>query len=487
MEITEISMKDYFKETEFVLDRLQFDYLGGRYRGRGIMTWKPEQGFHIEAPLDLQDMPHSEDVEFGRVGVIRKSHQSSIHMALHNSNNRAIAPSVILVDRFDVINEKRISVNLNRVIFLKSFSKDLTSKFLTGSALYEAHNINFLFDKMIYEEKLQFQNYGPLKKTVKSHSGFRYEGEKGQLVQGHLVDDRYLEFTWELPRENFTKAYSWQLSEAIQHSLSILFGQGINLLRREVSCSKLKRIEIRQQQSVNSLELLSPFSNRSELNRKEYFVRLTDFIVNNEPKSDVCCKILQQLVDASHQKNWQVKELLVATTLEAALRNIDNEPFQIRKSKWNVGNSLRKFLKYYLSEEWSEVYDSVMKAHTYLRDRNAHPDWLFTQGGALSEEELKRSLDSMIFLSRFYGYMILALAGFKNLEPYFPKPHSKWNPVLIIAPTNLNGETQASEMHSTEQSNNSWQSLLDSLDRFSDDFMETRKQPPIQTRENLFE
>jgi antitoxin VapB len=32
-----------------------------------------------------------------------------------------------------------------------------------------------------------------------------------------------------------------------------------------------------------------------------------------------------------------------------------------------------------------------------------------------------------------------------------------------------------------------WQSLFDSLDQFSDDFMETREQPAQQDRESLFE
>jgi antitoxin ParD1/3/4 len=73
-----------------------------------------------------------------------------------------------------------------------------------------------------------------------------------------------------------------------------------------------------------------------------------------------------------------------------------------------------------------------MKAHTYLRDRNAHPDWLFSQGGSLSEAEQVQSLDSMILLSRFYGYMILALAGFKNLDPIFPPPHETWGAAATL-------------------------------------------------------
>lgn len=33
----------------------------------------------------------------------------------------------------------------------------------------------------------------------------------------------------------------------------------------------------------------------------------------------------------------------------------------------------------------------------------------------------------------------------------------------------------------------SWQSLIESLDLFTPDFMQDREQPPIQTREDIFE
>ncbi|MEM8612007.1 MAG: type II toxin-antitoxin system VapB family antitoxin [Cyanobacteria bacterium P01_H01_bin.105] len=35
--------------------------------------------------------------------------------------------------------------------------------------------------------------------------------------------------------------------------------------------------------------------------------------------------------------------------------------------------------------------------------------------------------------------------------------------------------------------NNPWQLLIDSVDQFSDDFMEERKQPEYQEREDLFD
>lgn len=479
-------MKDYFRETEFVLDKLQFDYLGGRYQGRGIMTWKPEQGFHIEAPLDLQNMPRPRDVEFGRVGVIRKSDRSSIRIFLSKSYSRAIAPSVTFVNRFDVISEKRISINLSRVIFSRYHSRELTKYSLTGSALYETKGISSLLDGVSYEKKLEIQDYEVFNVSKLNHKGIYFKGEKGQIIYGYMLDDEYLEIFWELPKERFSRNYSWQLPEAIRYSLSIILGQELNLLQRTVYFGKRERTEIKQKQPINSLNLLSLVNGRSELN-KEYFIGLTNFIADNEVGSDICRNIFQQLIEASRQKNWQVRELLVATVLEAALRNIDNEPFQPKSNSWKVGKSLERFIEQYLSNEWKGIKKSVMQAHTYLRDRNAHPDWLFTQGGALSEEELERSLDNMIFLSRFYGYMILALAGIKNLKPHFPKPHSEWQSPLVIAPANLNRKTKALETHQIQQPSNSWQSLLDSLDRFSDDFMETREQPQLQVRENLFE
>jgi hypothetical protein len=41
----------------------------------------------------------------------------------------------------------------------------------------------------------------------------------------------------------------------------------------------------------------------------------------------------------------------------------------------------------------------------------------------MSDDKMEKSLDDMILLSRFYGYMILALSGKKGLTPIFPVSH----------------------------------------------------------------
>ncbi len=152
------------------------------------------------------------------------------------------------------------------------------------------------------------------------------------------------------------------------------------------------------------------------------FVVLLPFMKENSEDGNnvrVCKSIFNQLIEASRQRTHMGQELLISTILEAALRTIGRHPFKEGDKSWGLRKSMIKFRNNYLSDKWIIPCDKAIRAHIYLRNRNAHPDWLISPGGSLSEEELSKSLDDMIFLSRFYGYMILALAGYKNLEPEF--------------------------------------------------------------------
>ncbi len=114
-------MKDYFKQTEFVLNLLYFYYDGNRYQGRGIMTWKPDKGFHIEAFLDGQGKPILR-IDLGKTGIIPKSDICSIRMRPQDYDcDWAIAPSIHLSDwnKWDIQN-KRLSIDFERVLFCDS-------------------------------------------------------------------------------------------------------------------------------------------------------------------------------------------------------------------------------------------------------------------------------------------------------------------------------------------------------------------------------
>jgi hypothetical protein len=410
-------MKDYFKETEFVLDN--------QYRGRGIMTWNPDKGFHIQAFLDGQGKPISR-IDLGKIGITLRSDICSIRMR-PQGYDWAIAPNIHLTgwSKFDILN-KHLSIKTERVVFCESIYPN-DELFWIGSALYETKSKISLSDDVYTNTRINDQE---LERQVTS--GISYEDAQNRTLIGRLVDDKKLQLYWQLPKKLWIKAKAWEWAIAIQDVLSIWFGETIWLLHRDFLRGTQKITEVRQRVKLSSLGLLSPFGNLKF--DKESFIKLTDFFIHNPSKAEICRRIFWQLLEASNQHSHQAQELLLSTILEAVLRSIDNRPFTAKKDNfWNVGKGLENFFNTYLSfEEWTDVRRRVMKEHCYLRDRNAHPDWLFSQGGSLSEAELAQSLDSMILLSRFYGYMIFALAGFKGLRPTFLPPHQCWNAPATI-------------------------------------------------------
>jgi hypothetical protein len=112
-------MKNYFKDTEFILDSLYFYCHGNRYYGKGIMTWKSNDGFHLEAFLDGQSKT-IDRIDLGWVKIPSKQDTTSIRMR-PQGYDWAIAPNINLSDRDQLnIQNNRLSLGFWRVIFCDS-------------------------------------------------------------------------------------------------------------------------------------------------------------------------------------------------------------------------------------------------------------------------------------------------------------------------------------------------------------------------------
>ena len=150
------------------------------------------------------------------------------------------------------------------------------------------------------------------------------------------------------------------------------------------------------------------------------FIHLTRFFAARGPHADVCWSIFCRLAEASCQQTWESRELLTGTTLEATLRTLDNHPFRHGDYSWKIKQSLEAFRQAYLGAGWEPACDKALQVRDRLRHRNAHPDWITHAGGSFSKQEWQQSIEDLTFLSRFYGFVILALSGFKPLQPKFP-------------------------------------------------------------------
>lgn len=421
-------VRDYLRETEYALDRIYFDYLGGRYQGRGIMRWKPDDGFRIEAFLERHGASLPRRVEFGKVRITNKSDVRSIRMRLGQSV-WALAPNVPLNDHLELLMGNRLAVNVNRVLFSQA-GPDHKQPNWYGSAIYGTKSKLLLPDNVDSEVRVKGQRVS----SGSTAAGIWYEDDQKQRIVGRWIEGNLLEIHWKLSNSLWSRTHNWRWPEAAQDALSILFGETIWLLQREIQREGRRYVEVRRRRGLASLGHFAPFDD-DHLD-KSVFAHLAEFFTRDEPHADVCRRIFSQMVEASRQQSWQATELLLSTICEAALRTVYEHPFQEGGGSWNADKNIERFRRDYLSDKWKKVCDRVIEVRKRLRHRNAHPDWLDGAGGSLSEERLAESLDDMVFLSRFYGYMILSLAGFKNLEPVFPRPHNEWKPIMTVERSN---------------------------------------------------
>jgi hypothetical protein len=426
-------MKSYFSEEEYFIDHIWFHNGECRHDGNGILTWNPANGFHLAARVKRnKPLPPRKDFKTISLGPRVLLKMKLVGGLL------AIVPNVSLNDL--ALIGGHISLDVNRVIFIQPKKEGADSSHCFGSALYETKTNLLLPDKV--SQETQIGSWQPAQSL--SFSGFHYEDNCNQKVIGKLTDKKYLDFNWSLPKSQWSKTNNWDFAKGLQDAISIVAGEVIQLRYHESHRYGRIYTEMRTGEQPYSLGVFFRLFDQDTLDR-DIIVQLANFLTRDSKESEICRKIFYQMADASRQKTWQAKELLLSTILEAALRTLFNYPFSPEKPKkedlFKIRQALKRFREQYLSDDkevgrkWKKAINRVAEIHKRLRHRNAHPDWLLGQGGAYSTDEMERTINDVIFLSRFYKYMILALAGFKGMEPLFPKPFSDWGPIMTITRT----------------------------------------------------
>ena len=362
-----------------------------------------------------------------------------------NSGIVAITPKMRL-NELALFWQQNHSFNLGRLLLIEKLPNinPASSKEWRGSAIYRA-NSKLLFPDIVHEE-VTIGNTDP--RMGWSKAGFDYKGSNGDKIIGEVKDDKHIYFHWTLPKSSWSKNQSWRFAEGLRYAIAILTGKSIQLRYHDAERNDGKIKEFNIHGDTSSFGLIFRLFDEPIID-KDRALKLARFLCLDNEKSEICRRIFHQIEVASKQETQQATELLLASTLEAALRSIYHLPFSpgqtTRSDPFKLPNALKQFrLDYFNSDsktknQWKKVTNAVEEAYSRLRHRNAHPDWLSTEGGMLSKVKMEESVNDMILLSRFYGYMILGLSGFENLDPIFPAPVANWKP-LITMETKMNTE-----------------------------------------------
>jgi len=412
--ISAIGFQNFFDPNELILEKVRFEYKGTKYKGRGVLKWEPEKGFQIMSFVECDGPPKQPRV-IGGYQLIRESDRRTIRLKLIGSRGWSIAPKVKMVDRVDICFEGRLLDKLDSVIFSRPVEQK-QNKYL-GSSLYYGIDRNLILTDSVKEEiKLQDFLYREF-----SMKGIVLDEPEYQTATGMRIKDVYFALYWELAKSHWTRTLAWKWPEAVADSLAILTGRTVQLICREVNRGNRIYAEMVRQHKITNLGIFSPLKQTYPLD-KARFARLIEFFAMNSPEASVCRNMFYQMAEATRQKSFQATELLLATILEAALRTLQEKPYKSgkkRRRRLDLKQALEKFRSRYLTEKWLSWCDKACKVQKCLRHRNAHPDWLFVEGNPKSDKWREKALKDMIFLSRFYGFMMLALSGEKDIEPEF--------------------------------------------------------------------
>lgn len=405
-------MKTYYQSMDLTFQKVRLNIRGKEYSGLGFMKWEAEKGFQIEILLD--EKYRSTRTGTGKLANFsRMIDQSLIRMQL-KSGARAFA-RISIHSEWQLLLDNRLTVSVNKVISYEKLPKNapVTPDSWRGSALLYTSSKLFLPDKVNSEtrinDRLVNQNH--------SIGGLDYKDDDIQFV-GRMLDDKHLELHWTLSRAKFDRRSAGKWAEGAQLALSILVFQDIRILKHEsIFGTQEKAVLIRKTEP----ERLALYGGGIWRVSHDEIVNLTRFLASDSPHVSVCHHIFEQMVEADRQQTWAATELLLSTILEAALRTIYGYPY-IAGGNVNFPRKdcMERFCADYWTSDWEEPSRKALDIFKKMRHRNAHPDWLTVSEGTEIDERHAESVDDMKFLCWFYRYMILGMAGFKNLKVYFP-------------------------------------------------------------------
>lgn len=419
-------MIDYTKPVKFVLDGVRFSYRGVIYKGQGFLEWDPVKGFRIDALLDKNFAPVDSFKTIGQIIVNTKEDTFAIWLNVRGHGRAFVPRAFPLGQKHSFQPDNHLSMNLERVMFFSRLPPGFQSpsKFWSGSADY------LTVSKMEFPDHLKSETtLGGRPFTASSSTGLSHDDDENWCLTGRSISDDKFELSWALNKNRWRKNDAWRFGEAARRALSIVSAQMIWIARQTLSRDGLKIEDKRRPAEAKSLSYYFRPLLGEDMGvhaywkfNKEAFLKLAEFFLRGGLHAETCWNIFCQMTDASRQKTAQGQELLLATILEAIFRTVNNRPFKVGDyypEKMRKAD-MEKFRTDFMSDKWVKHCEKALELHRDLRHRNAHPDWLTSDDGGMSKAELKKSYSSLIFLSRFYGYMILGMAGFKDLEPLFP-------------------------------------------------------------------
>jgi len=391
-----------------LIEGLSFRHGGCTYQGtNGFLSWKPTEGFHIEAKVKLIEGRKPSVIEF-QSGPYQPA-VITVSMDLE-WGVKAIAQDVPLVYDDMLLTSDRLAADVAAMRFESARERPTALPEWNGRATYSFRSPNHLLyviprTTLFPRTKAQQTEYLP---------AFEHKEDSGETFIGSVPSDGELEVHFALPKGRWSQDEAWAWPEALGWTLCLIYGTTAPLLWREMECDSHTRTEVKAKAPTRSVWFLNEMADFER--HITYIQTLTAYFAKGGEHALTCRKMIAQINSAAGQGSNAAAELLLATIMEAVFRSVYNEPFRVGGADINLHNKKPDFIGRFLTDEWTEVCSYALEVQRRLRLRNAHPDWMGTDPTVKPWTSTDVRLADMQFLARFYRGLVMAFAGIKDAE-----------------------------------------------------------------------
>lgn len=408
-------MIKYERPTSFGSSDLCVGAGGVRYRGLGTLDWDPERGFACRARVArAADYPEATRFRTMRAGPMVFP-TATVRMDLDMSPHvHAFFSAPFLIGPFDDVGHEAFWLDLtpSRVVISQPLNPDLKEGLSHASALLASRSRMLLPDTV--ERTLKAPGEDVPLGWDRTAALFRSADlAVTVLEEGH----ERIRITWSTDPQTSTGRELWLLGECLRDTWSFVTSQPTALLMHEAWFGHRSRIDVRRTPELHTAVTAGMIGDGAMLDR-DLFVRMVRFLASGSPEGYVAQRLIRRTMSAYADRTRYSQDLAIATALEAALRTLDN----CTKRDYKVKHGLAAFCTRYglVGHDWDTARTNVVGAFGRLRHRHAHPNWILRPEGMESHQEAERALKDRCVLVRWFGLMILAMAGLGELQPRLP-------------------------------------------------------------------
>lgn len=410
-------MIDWRQDLDILVNEVEIRYEDELFHARGFLKWSPKIGFQLIGSIYDRTGSRRPIMTPGRTRSLPKDHYCRILLKPKGYLSATPRKAWFYHEpMFPIPVFSDIDFSFGGLTFIQEWEPRKSGERHQSKTVFRVTPKLHLPDRL--EQKVSLD--GDTVQETYSAKGLAFKTDSLTL-RSWINQQGDLECYASLLKSKWKDYQAWRVPKALETALALCCGEHPVLFQSERNKCNRRFQEVWKEDEVVKFSVLSPIKVDPVID-KDVFLHLFQSLIKDHDVLNLAHQLCLQLREAMKQDSGAAMELLFATCLEGFLRTLSGNPFHENKKKLSLQNELGKFgKKFRLPDEWKAISDEGIAAHDRIRHRNAHPDWLMSRDGYLSEERLTQTTDDLIKLARLYGFMVLAVTGFKELPTLIQK------------------------------------------------------------------